>query len=166
MNSRIYAKCDTIIGTVYIVSQNQHIVSIHLGEEDFLREEEVDHIKYTPEDLLLSEAIKQMDEYFGGVRQEFDLPILIQGTEFRQSVWQELSKIPFGETRSYQAIAEAIGNPKAVRAVGQANKANKLPIIIPCHRVIGKNQSLTGYAGTRTDIKEKLLMIEGAQYQI
>jgi methylated-DNA-[protein]-cysteine S-methyltransferase len=106
-----------------------------------------------------------MKEYFSGYRTKFELPLEQVGTKFQLDVWNQLSEIPFGVTKSYQEIAEAIGRPKAVRAVGQANKANKLPIIIPCHRVIGKNQTLTGYAGTRTEIKDLLLRLEGARFK-
>jgi methylated-DNA-[protein]-cysteine S-methyltransferase len=103
----------------------------------------------------------QLTEYFTGKRRQFDIPLATIGTEFQKSVWQQLSMIPFGETRSYRDIAESIGKPKAVRAIGQANKANRFPIIIPCHRVIGSNQTLTGYAGSRVDLKETLLRLEG-----
>lgn len=90
---------------------------------------------------------KQLKEYFKGKRQTFDVPISFHGTPFQESVWAELQKIPFGETRSYQQIAEAVGSPRAVRAVGNANNRNPICIIIPCHRVIGKNNQLVGYAG-------------------
>ena len=164
MSTRFYTKCSTPIGSLFIVSYENHIVAIYLGEADLYNEEDMAIVDYMPEDPLLNEAENQLNEYFRGERKEFDLPLSQQGTEFRMSVWDVLAKIPYGETRSYQNVAEAVGNPKAVRAIGQANKANKLPIIIPCHRVIGKNQSLTGYAGTRTDIKEKLLALEGAHF--
>jgi methylated-DNA-[protein]-cysteine S-methyltransferase len=102
-----------------------------------------------------------LDEYFAGNRKQFDLPLSIEGTDFRKKVWKALLTIPYGEVRSYADVAEMIGNPKAVRAVGQANKANQLPIIIPCHRVIGKRGDLVGYAGNRTSFKERLLEAEG-----
>ena len=90
---------------------------------------------------------KQLKEYFSGKRKKFDVPLVLPGTEFQLSVWQELQRIPFGETRSYQEQAIAINNPKAVRAVATANGDNRIAIIIPCHRVIGKNGKLTGYGG-------------------
>ncbi|WP_217539932.1 methylated-DNA--[protein]-cysteine S-methyltransferase [Vibrio metschnikovii] len=96
---------------------------------------------------LLIDTIQQLEEYFTGQRTEFCLPLAAKGTPFQRSVWQTLCKIPYGETWSYQQLAEAIGNPKAVRAVGLANGKNPLSIIVPCHRVIGKNGKLTGYAG-------------------
>ena len=96
---------------------------------------------------LLLEAEKQLAEYFAGSRREFDLPLAPQGTAFQRKVWDALTEIPYGETRSYGEIAARIGNPKACRAVGMANNRNPLSILIPCHRVIGADGSLTGYAG-------------------
>jgi len=98
-------------------------------------------------DMLLLDCKAQFDGYFNGTLQQFDLPLAAQGTEFQQAVWQQLSKIPFAELRSYSHIAQALNNPKAVRAVGAANGRNPLTIIVPCHRVIGANGTLTGYAG-------------------
>lgn len=108
---------------------------------------------------LLIEAKKQLDEYFAGKRKIFSLPLSFQGTAFQIRVWEALQTIPYGETWYYGQLAEAVGNPKACRAVGMANNRNPLPILIPCHRVIGKNGSLTGYGGG-LDIKEKLLALE------
>ncbi len=105
------------------------------------------------------EAAQQIYEYLAGKRQEFTLEINPIGTEFQMAVWDELKRIPYAETRSYRDIATAIGNPKAARAVGMANNRNPLPIIVPCHRVIGANGKLVGYAGG-VEIKEALLMLE------
>lgn len=99
------------------------------------------------ENELIIICKKQLDEYFKGERIEFDLDIHLNGTEFQVAVWNELKKIPYGEKRSYKDIARAIGNEKAVRAVGGANNKNKIAIIVPCHRVVGSDGSLTGYAG-------------------
>lgn len=107
----------------------------------------------------LSDALLQLKQYFAGTRREFDLDLAPQGTPFQQRVWQELRAIPFGSTASYGAIAQRIGNPKACRAVGMANSRNPIPIIIPCHRVIGKDGSLTGFSGG-LDVKEQLLDLE------
>ena len=96
---------------------------------------------------LTSAAVNQPKEYFRGERRTFDLPLAAGGTAFRQQVWQALMTVPYGETCSYAAIAQKIGNPKAVRAVGTSNGANPIAIIVPCHRVIGANGKLTGYAG-------------------
>lgn len=96
---------------------------------------------------ILSEAINQLDEYFAGKRTVFELPLYFDGTEFQKSVWQELTKIAYGKIASYKDIATALGNPKAVRAIGGANNKNPIGIIVPCHRVIGANGDLVGYAG-------------------
>lgn len=105
------------------------------------------------------QAVTQLEEYFAGDREKFDLNLSVSGTEFQQKVWQELMNIPYGETCSYADIAKAINNPKAVRAVGAANGRNPITIIVPCHRVVGSNGSLTGYAWG-TSIKAGLLELE------
>lgn len=111
-------------------------------------------------DPLLDQAQQQLTEYFNGERTEFDLPLANDGTEFQQKVWNEISRIPFGETASYGAIAQRLGyEPGISRAVGAANGANPIPIIVPCHRVIGGNGKLTGYAGG-VDRKRTLLALE------
>lgn len=108
----------------------------------------------------LREAERQLSEYFAGDRTEFDLSFDVRGTDFQRRVWNELSRIPFGVTLSYGEIANRIGNPKSVRAVGTANGSNPISIIVPCHRVIGADGSLTGFGGG-LEIKEKLLVFEG-----
>lgn len=110
---------------------------------------------------LLLRARAELLEYCAGGRRAFDLPLAPQGTEFQRQVWRALQSIPYGQTRTYGQIAAALGRPKAVRAVGQANNRNPIPILIPCHRVLGKNRTLTGYGGG-LDMKEKLLNLEGA----
>ena len=112
--------------------------------------------------LLHQQIHQQLQEYFSGTRKEFQIPFQIKGTSFQKSVYQALMQIPYGSTCSYQDIAKAIGNPKASRAVGMANHNNCLPIIIPCHRVIGANKKLVGYAGGLS-IKEKLLELESLE---
>jgi len=101
----------------------------------------------------------QLSEYFTGKRKNFDVPLNPQGTEFQRAVWEALQKIPYGKTRSYKQIAQAVGNPKASRAVGMANNKNPIWILIPCHRVIGADGSLTGYGGG-LEMKKRLLSIE------
>ena len=108
---------------------------------------------------LLKDACRQLDEYFEGRRQKFDLALKLHGTDFQRSAWESLLRIPYGETRSYLQQAESISNPRAIRAIGQANSRNPISIFIPCHRVIGKNGSLTGYAGG-LDCKTHLLAME------
>ena len=158
---RVYTKLDSIIGELFLVAEGEQLSVIHFGEADFQENESGKTVVFQPEHSVLLECKAQLTEYFEGKRRLFDLPLASVGTEFQKAVWHQLTLIPFGETRSYLDIAKSIGNPKAVRAIGQANKANRYPIIIPCHRVIGKNQALTGYAGTRVDLKEKLLQLEG-----
>jgi len=119
------------------------------GIEDIGKEE-------TP---LIKTAAAQLWEYFKGKRKKFDLPLLLRGTDFQVAVWKALQKIPFGETRSYKEVAEAAGNSKACRAAGMANNRNPIVIIVPCHRVIGADGSLTGYGGG-LDLKQYLLDLE------
>lgn len=111
---------------------------------------------------VLAECLQQIDEYFHRGRREFAVKMLPQGTDFQLQVWEKLQEIPFGQTWSYRELAIAIGNEKAVRAVGNANSKNKLNIIIPCHRVIGSNKTLTGYSGGLWR-KEWLLQHEGSR---
>ena len=107
----------------------------------------------------LEEAIRQLRDYFAGTRRTFDIPLDLRGTDFQMRVWRAVAQIPFGRTQSYGDIARLICKPKACRAVGAANRANPLPIVIPCHRVIGSNGSLTGYAGGLS-VKQALLDLE------
>lgn len=108
---------------------------------------------------LLNEVQIQIQEYFHKQRKSFDIPLQLKGTKFQNQVWEQLCKIPYGETRSYKEIAQNLNNPKAMRAVGMANNKNPIMIIIPCHRVIGANGSLVGYAGG-LDMKQTLLALE------
>ncbi|MEI8633297.1 methylated-DNA--[protein]-cysteine S-methyltransferase [Vibrio sp. PP-XX7] len=112
---------------------------------------------------MLVAVICQLNEYFAGKRPAFTLPVVMAGTPFQRSVWQALLTIPFGETRTYQQLAHAIGHPRAVRAVGAANGRNPISILVPCHRVIGANGKLTGYAGG-VERKAALLKLEGVEY--
>src|ERR1035438_1227704 len=109
-----------------------------------------------------SEAVRQLRAYFAGQLRRFDLPLDMHGTPFQLRVWRELERIPYGETRSYSQIAAAIGAPRAVRAVGAANGANPIPIVVPCHRVIGASGKLVGYGGG-LPLKRRLLELEGAR---
>lgn len=140
------------IGNIYISEQHGKICGINYTKPQ----------NYTTTDVLsplLQKAIGQLQEYFAGQRQKFDLPLSFNGTSFRQKVWRALLDIPYGQTVSYLDIAIAIGNPRAVRAVGQANHFNPISIVVPCHRVVGKNGQLVGYGGGLS-IKEYLLNLE------
>jgi methylated-DNA-[protein]-cysteine S-methyltransferase len=139
------------MGPVTVASTDKGLASIHFG-------------KKVPSGVVAdesgkSEGVKQLSEYFEGKRTRFELPLDIDGTPFQKSVWTELLRIPYGETRSYGDIAKALGKPAAARAVGMANHNNPVAIVIPCHRVVGQNGSLTGYAGG-LHLKEQLLSIE------
>ncbi|MCH7973572.1 MAG: methylated-DNA--[protein]-cysteine S-methyltransferase [Bacteroidetes bacterium] len=122
----------------------------------------VNTIQLQPEDPAMHNVYPQLKEYFRGERKCFDLPLDIEGTEFQKKVWDELIKIPFGTTISYKELAVRLGDEKVIRAAASANGANPLPIVIPCHRVIGSDGSLVGYGGG-LKIKEKLLDLEGSR---
>lgn len=143
---------DTEIGTIKISEKEGKIIGLVFSDskKENEIEKETDYIRRT---------YLQLKEYLSGKRKSFDIEIEMIGTEFQKKVWKELLNIPYGETRSYKDIATAIGNKKACRAVGNANNKNPIAIIVPCHRVVGSNGSMTGYAGG-IDIKEKLLKIE------
>lgn len=141
----------TKIGLVAIEDNGTEITDVNVVSEDQINE--------MNETELLKKAAMQLNEYLEGKRNSFDLPLNPKGTEFQKKVWAALCDIPYGETRSYKQIAEAVDNPKGCRAVGMANNKNPIMIFIPCHRVVGSNGSLTGYAGG-LDMKEKLLLLE------
>jgi methylated-DNA-[protein]-cysteine S-methyltransferase len=156
-----YDQYDSPIGPIWVVVDSVGVKKIAMSEAEWETDQnELGEIRKDP--VRCAPVIRQLDEYFRGVRQTFDLPLSISGTPFRQTVWRALQTIPYGQVCSYQEIAAQIGKPKAVRAVGQANRANPLPVLIPCHRVIGKRGDLVGYAGNRTEIKAFLLRLEGA----
>jgi methylated-DNA-[protein]-cysteine S-methyltransferase len=111
------------------------------------------------DDEILARTRQQIDEYLNGRRREFDIPLLLLGTDFQKRVWESLMKVPYGSTSTYRRIAEEMDSPKAVRAVGNACKANPIAIIVPCHRIIGSNGTLVGYGGG-ISLKEELLKLE------
>lgn len=111
---------------------------------------------------VVREAFRQLEAYFAGALTVFELPLNPKGTPFMLRVWEVLRRVPYGSTASYKAIAEAVGNPRACRAVGLANNRNPLPIVIPCHRIVGSDGSLVGYAGG-LGMKERLLLLERSQ---
>ena len=143
---------DTEIGRIKISEKDEKIIRFVFS--DYKKEDEIEK-----ETDAIRKTYLQLKEYLSGKRKNFDIEIEMIGTEFQKKVWKELLNIPYGETRSYKDIAIAIGNEKACKAVGNANNKNPIAIIVPCHRVVGSNGSMTGYAGG-LDIKEKLLKIE------
>ena len=149
INHYIY---ETPFGKVMIASDGKYITYVKniAGKLEFSTQKP---------DKLTDMAAEQLSEYFAGKRMVFDIPLAPYGTGFQEKVWKALQKIPYGETRSYRQIAEAVNSPKACRAVGMANNKNPIWIIIPCHRVIGADGSLTGYGGG-LEMKEKLLRLE------
>jgi methylated-DNA-[protein]-cysteine S-methyltransferase len=141
---------DTPVGVIWLAEENGALTDLRFRPVTDAEERE------TP---LLKRTAAQLTEYFGGKRQSFDLPLEEQGTAFQKAVWSALRNIPYGETRSYKEIAAAVGNEKACRAVGMANNKNPISIIIPCHRVLGADGTLTGYGGG-LDVKHALLELE------
>ena len=144
---------ETDIGKIGITEDNNKITNI------FFNGEKIPNGYVLIESPILKEANTQLHEYFKGQRKAFDLPIAPVGTEFMISVWDALRQIPYGQTQSYKAIATVVGNSRSCRAVGMANNRNPISIVIPCHRVIGSNGNLVGYAGG-LNIKEYLLALE------
>ncbi len=155
---------DSPIGRLRLVATDQglsHLLFDQQVGEDL--ESDGDEVE-ADDHPVLAAATAQLAEYFAGRRQEFDIPLDLTGTEFQRAAWSALANVPFGETRSYRQQAEAIGRPKAVRAIGAANGKNPVPIVLPCHRIVGSDGSLTGYGGG-LPIKEYLLNHEQAQSQ-
>lgn len=146
---RAFCYLETPIGTLRIAESEKGILSLRFD----------DTASPPPEakSLYLDDACRQLSEYFLKKRRSFELPLDLRGSQFQKRVWSELQRIPYGETRSYGEIAENIGKPKAARAVGLANNRNPILIIIPCHRVVGKDKKLVGYAG---GIERKKYLLE------
>jgi methylated-DNA-[protein]-cysteine S-methyltransferase len=141
-------------GLTRILFANQSLADLDLDDED---------VPQVDDDPVLLDAAQQLDEYFARTRTTFDLPLYLEGTDFQRTAWLALADIPYGETTSYKTQAAAIGKPGAFRAVGSANGANPIPIVLPCHRVVGSDGSLTGFGGG-VEVKQRLLDLEqGAQ---
>ncbi len=151
-------KIQTPVGQLTLVAHDQALVAVLWENDDPTRVKLSESFEQNDHPLL-AEVEKQLAEYFAGQRTQFNIPLDFHGTAFQKSVWSTLLKIPFGETRSYKQIAESIGNVKAVRAVGAANGKNPISIIAPCHRVIGANGKLVGFAGGLKN-KDILLNLE------
>lgn len=154
----------TPVGTLKLISDEHYIIRLDFDKKD--SREIVNYLtKYgraewsdAPTDVLRA-AETQLHEYFSGTRKAFDLPYRLYGTEFQQRCWNTLARIPYGATWSYRQLAEAVGSPRAFRAVGQSNHRNPIAIILPCHRVIGADGGLCGFGGG-LEIKQKLLELE------
>ena len=142
---------DSPVGKLCIETEDDAVTALYLVKDGRLTEDS--------ETRLLRQVKTELAEYFAGKRKIFDVPLKLEGTKFRMAVWKALREIPYGETRYYQEIGDIVGIPNAGRAVGQANHHNPIMILVPCHRVIGKNGSLTGFGGG-LDVKEKLLELE------
>lgn len=163
MMQLVYMYMDSPVGALKLVAHDQALVAVMWDNEDHKRVRLAELTENLQHPMLLK-VKQQLEEYFVGQRQRFDLPLDFQGTDFQQQVWQALLTIPYGETRSYKDIALQIGNEKAVRAVGAANGRNPISIIAPCHRVIGSGGALVGFAGG-LDKKQILLSLEQGQIQ-
>ncbi|WP_018931229.1 methylated-DNA--[protein]-cysteine S-methyltransferase [Gracilibacillus lacisalsi] len=169
MNALNYYPYNSPLGTLLLVSYDQHLIFIKFGT---MKENEQEIIAWAEKHALptklveskeaLQETISQLTQYFNGERKTFSIPYKFYGTPFQQKVWQALAKVEYGKTCSYLDIAKSVDSPKAVRAVGGANNKNPISIIIPCHRVIGKNGKLIGYGGGLNK-KEYLLELERAE---
>ncbi|MDB5737270.1 MAG: ogt1 [Sphingomonas bacterium] len=152
------------VGTLSLVATDRGLAAI-LWEKDDPARVRLGPLEDAPEHPVLVQAARELDEYFAGTRTAFSVPLDMIGTDFQKQVWQALLTIPFGETRSYLQIASLLGKPKATRAVGAANGRNPLSIVAPCHRVIGANGALTGFAGG-LEAKAWLLELEGLRLRI
>ena len=151
-----YSFIESRVGRVWVAWCDQGLVSVGFADQN--KGAQIDPSwKHNPD--LECDAIDQLRSYFSGTLRKFDLPLVLQGTEFQKRVWLELAKIPFGETTTYGEIADRLGKPTASRAVGAANGQNRIAIVLPCHRVVGRDGSLTGFAGG-LDKKSGLLEFE------
>ena len=148
---------DSPVGCLLVVSNEEAIVELSFCDDDAKNKEEA--CRRLKKDVVLQKCLTELDSYFAGKLRNFTVPIRLLGTDFRMRCWEALRAIPYGETASYSQLAESIGNPKACRAVGGANHHNPIAIIVPCHRVIGADGSLTGFGGG-LDKKRFLLELE------
>lgn len=157
-----YIEVASPVGTLILASNSSALTHLVWAKSDDAKKIKKTHIE--KKNPILAEASKQLREYFDGRRQEFDLPLCLEGTEFQIKVWKTLAKIPYGKVWSYQQQAKEMGSPKAMRAVGGTNGKNPIAIIIPCHRVIGASGKLTGFGGGM-DKKAILLGLEGHEVE-
>ena len=153
-----YQKTDSPIGIIHIIASNSALIAVSL-QKNWKKTRVIYSELSKNKNSITEKAVAQLKEYFSGKRTDFDLPIQLVGTDFQRKTWEALSQIPYGKTISYSEQAKAIKNQKAVRAIGRTNGLNPICIILPCHRVIGKSGSLTGYAGG-LHVKKYLLNLE------
>lgn len=156
---REHTVVDSPVGPLTLVATGGVLSGLYMEAQRHRPEEHTFGERAEPDSAPFADAIAQLEEYFAGRRTDFDLPLAAAGTPFQQGVWAELGRIPYGETRTYGELAERLGRPTASRAVGLANGRNPIGIIVPCHRVIGADGSLTGYGGG-LDRKRHLLSFE------
>jgi O-6-methylguanine DNA methyltransferase len=164
------AALDTLFGRLGLYGTRLGLLSVVLPNESQEAAETrlrrvVGDVEFIEDPDSLQEALEQLEGYVDGTRRSFDLTLDPRGTPFQLAVWDAVSAVGYGQTRSYGDIARAIGRPAAVRAVGAANGANPLPVIVPCHRIIGSNGTLTGYGGG-LDLKQRLLAFERGRYEL
>ena len=158
LSPKFFKKIESTVGKLILLASEDKLIEIkfdRLITNDELYENIEENIEYP----IFLDTKLQLDEYFRGKRKSFSIPVILNGTEFQQKVWKQLQSIPYGETISYQELAEKIGDKKKARAVGAANGKNPIPIIVPCHRVISKDGSLGGFGGG-VPIKRYLLEME------
>jgi len=152
-------RCDSPLGRIELTGDGTTITSLSIERDGRLPHDGLPEAS----DAVLERAAAQLDEYFAGTRQAFDLPLSLCGTPFQQAVWEQLAALPYGETSSYAELGATVGRPRAARAVGGAVGANPIPIIVPCHRVLGADGRITGYsAGEGAPTKAWLLAHEAA----
>jgi methylated-DNA-[protein]-cysteine S-methyltransferase len=165
MNELRQRELATPIGTLTLVASRTGLTNILFATESPGDANLPADLPTDESDPTLALAVLQLEEYFAGERTEFDLPLDLRGTEFQQEAWLALADVPYGATASYGAQAEAIGRPGAARAVGAANGQNPIPIVLPCHRIVGADGSLTGFGGG-LDVKQRLLDLEHDQQSL
>ena len=161
--STVFKTMKSPVGELTLIADEKHLLAI-LWEKDRPNRVRAKATEKSRGNPVIHETQRQLTEYFCGERKKFDLPLKFMGTGFQQKVWRELQRIPYGKTLSYSDIAQKIGSPKSCRAVGAANGRNPVSIVCPCHRVIGKGGSLTGFAGG-LETKKYLLELEGRARQ-
>jgi methylated-DNA-[protein]-cysteine S-methyltransferase len=161
-NNNLFFSTDHLFGIKFDIITSSKGIKYVLINKNWLPESNISVTRLHKDDPYMFGCFNQLEEYFERKRKTFELPLEIIGTDFQKIVWNALIKIKYGKTISYKELALRIGNVKKIRAVAQANGANPLPILIPCHRVIGSNGNLVGYGGG-LDVKEKLLKLEGSR---